>query len=96
MAEVRAVLKRDRGTSNSFGVPYDRPDVDEDGPDEDDLVQYGEETWEVRSELAAELMKSRYSNTWSRRDLEELSLLRSRRRGCCSCSTGAGSWRTSE
>ena len=36
-----------RGQSNSFGVPYTGADALE-PPDPDELVQYGEDTWEVR------------------------------------------------
>jgi len=35
-----------RGTSNSFGVPYERRPEDT-VPSEDEIVDYGEETWEV-------------------------------------------------
>jgi transcription initiation factor TFIIH subunit 4 len=46
----------ERGTSNSFGVPFDR------GPDdflvdEDELIRYGEETWEVRSPAGSKLTR---------------------------------------
>ena len=39
-----------RGTSNSFGVPYERRPEDT-VPSEDEIVDYGEETWEVSSRL---------------------------------------------
>ena len=35
-----------RGKSNSFGVPHERQD-DDPAPTEDELVEYGEDTWEV-------------------------------------------------
>lgn len=35
-----------RGKSNSFGVPYERQGGDS-APTEDELVEYGEDTWEV-------------------------------------------------
>jgi hypothetical protein len=35
-----------RGTSNSFGVPYEGQPGDP-APTEDELVDYGEDTWEV-------------------------------------------------
>jgi hypothetical protein len=34
------------GTSNSFGVPWDRG-VDDPVKTEDELVEYAEDTWEV-------------------------------------------------
>lgn len=40
-----------RGKSNSFGVPYDRQ-PDDTAPTEDELVQYGEDTWEVSLSLS--------------------------------------------
>jgi hypothetical protein len=35
-----------RGKSNSFGVPHERQDGDL-SPTEDELIEYGEDTWEV-------------------------------------------------
>lgn len=45
---VQAILTRCpcSGTSNSFGVPYERG-PDDPSPDVDELFDYGEETWEV-------------------------------------------------
>ena len=39
-----------RGQSNSFGVPYTGDDSME-PPDPEELVQYGEDTWEVSGVL---------------------------------------------